>query len=196
MGFTGFPSMQTVQQLTNADIRKTAGLAGLSDGVALDIKQGCYFFLELCAALGEFFADSRDEWAVATEYIFFVFGQRGLTTFKDVGKTKDEVKRYLMGALMKEVEARGNDYRAAIQARITKAVFPFIGRTSPPTVISPIHLIAQSMRQEYGISFKDVEEKLRIRGKLTGYSIDEVAGGWFREYEMWYSSFFCGLRSE
>ena len=99
-----------------------------------------------------------------------------------------------MGALMKEVEARGNDYRAAIQARITKAVFPFIGRTSPPTVISPIHLIAQSMRQEYGISFKDMEEKLRIRGKLTGYSIDEVAGGWFREYEMWYSSFFRGLR--
>ena len=102
---------------------------------------------------------------------------------------KNEVKRFLMGALMKEVEARGNDYWAAIQARITKAVCPFIGRTSPSTVISP-NLIVQSMRQEYGISFKDVEEKLRIRGKLMGYSIDEVARGWFRAYEMWYSSFF------
>jgi len=191
MGFTGCPSRQTVQQLTNADIRKTARLAGLSDGIAPDIKQGCYFFLELCGALGEFFADSRDEWTVATEYIFFVFGQKGLTAFKDVGKTKDEVKRYLMAALMKEIEGRVNDYTAAIQARTPKVVHPFIGRTSPPTVVSPIHLIAQSMRQEFGVSFKEVEEKLRVSGKLTGYGVDEIAGEWFRKYETWYGSFFA-----
>ena len=184
-----------IRKRTNADLARLTRLAGLN-ATPIDVKRSCYVLLDMMMCAREFLDEepaALDLWVVATEHMLLWFAHVGLLCMKSVGSYKVEFRDAMLNAVMAGVEEKQEAVLGALKARLVSPVRVYVGRQSP-TFLSPIHLIAQSVREEYGISFQEFETCLHLSGEITSYHLEGGDSGFLEQTANWFLEWFAGLK--
>lgn len=189
-GYDERGTAKSIEIDSTADIRrileKVKSGTETTSKYAAKVKRSTALLLEIMIRLLKVCKDESTTDAMGFEYgalgcelMFIIYAVRGMQCEAGTGEMLEVARVELLGAAMEKLRERWIEYGEVldgVRAAVGKVV-PYTGGT----VVSPLHIIAYSMYEEYDVTPAEFEEGLNLpTGSISHFPFPQANHGWLK----------------
>jgi hypothetical protein len=117
--------------------------------------------------------------ALGSELMFIIYGGRGMQCEANTGEINETARAQMLGTVMGSLTGRWGEYVSILDGvgKSVRNVVPYTGGT----VVSPLHIIAHSMHEEYKVGAEEFEKGLGLpAGSISHFKFPATDGLWYK----------------